>query len=100
MNILSRLRAVCSYSPARFRVGALGLNKAGIVVAVGFSRPRFNVPGGGVHAEEVVMRVARKRGVVEILIGRIGRSGEFRPIDPCSRCQKHADKLGIKIRSI
>lgn len=100
VNLFQRLISVCSHSPARFRVGALGFNRAGVIVAVGFSRPRFNRSGGGVHAEETIMRVARKRGVVKILIGRIGRSGLFRPIDPCPRCLKHAQRLGIKIESV
>lgn len=80
-------------------MAALGLNKAGVVVAVGFSRQRYQHPGGGWHAEDHIFRVARKRGVVEIVICRIGKSGVVRPIEPCRRCAHIADVLGIYIHS-
>ena len=46
------------------------------------------------------MREAKAKGIVKILICRVGRSGELRPIKPCDTCQKIADKLGIEIVSI
>lgn len=99
-SLLERLRRKAAKSPARFRVAALGLNRAGVVVAVGFSRQRYNRAGGGWHAEDHIFRVARKRGVVEIIICRVGKSGVVRPIEPCRRCSHLADVLGITIRSV
>jgi hypothetical protein len=46
------------------------------------------------------MRQAKRRGVVSIVICRIGRGGAVRPIAPCANCQKVANKLGVSITSI
>ena len=35
-----------------------------------------------------------------IVICRVGRSGNLRPIDPCPACQRVAAKYGIKIVSL
>jgi hypothetical protein len=47
-----------------------------------------------------IMVQARKYGIVRILICRVGKGGNLRPIDPCSNCKKVADKLDIKIETI
>jgi hypothetical protein len=47
-----------------------------------------------------IMVQARKYGIVRILICRVGKGGNLRPIDPCPNCKKVADKLDIKIETI
>lgn len=66
----------------------------------GFSTGKRNHPhGGGTHAERILINRYGKN-IARILIARIGRSGENRPIDPCPVCKKIADEMGIKIESI
>jgi cytidine deaminase len=61
------------------------------------NRPRFNQFGGGWHAERLVMEQAKARGIVRIIVCRVGKQGNLLPIEPCAVCQKIADKLGIKL---
>jgi hypothetical protein len=61
---------------------------------------KFGRKGGGRHAERRIMSVARRKGIVRILICRVGDGGVLRPIDPCPQCQAVADKLGIAIDTI
>ena len=82
------------------RISALGFNKKGECVAVSNNMPRFCRKGGGIHAERLIMQEARHKGIVRILICRIGKGGELRPIHPCEDCQKIADKLGIVIDTV
>jgi deoxycytidylate deaminase len=99
-KVVVRLAAKAEQSTCKFRVAAIGLNHNGDIVAVGVNKPFRQTKGGGIHAEMEVMRYARRRGVVKIIIGRIGRGGAFRPIDPCENCAAYAKKLGIKIESV
>jgi hypothetical protein len=46
------------------------------------------------------MKEARRKGITRILICRVGAGGTLRPIDPCSKCQAIADKLGIVINTV
>jgi len=55
--------------------------------------------GGGIHAEMALMAQYRKN-IHHILIVRVGRSGNFLPIDPCEMCSAKAADLGIKISSL
>lgn len=88
-------------SICRNKVAAIGLNWNGDVVSKKFNRPRFSRKGGGFHAEMEVMKEAKRKGVVAIIICRIsGENGNFLPIDPCPTCQAKANELGIKIFSI
>lgn len=87
-------------SICKFRVSALGFNRNGDCVASATNRPRFSCKGGGIHAEECLFFVARRKGIVKILICRIGCGRNLLPIDPCNRCSKIANKLGIKIETI
>ena len=87
-------------SICKFRVSAAGFNSSGECVASAVNRPRFSHKGGGIHAEQELFVIARRKGIVKILICRIGTGGAFVPIDPCERCSKIAEKLGIKIETI
>ena len=82
------------------KVSAIGLNENGDIVSKKSNRPRFSRKGGGIHAEMAVMREAKRKGVVAIIICRIGEGNSFLPIDPCDTCSTKAKELGIKIYSI
>ena len=69
-------------------------------MATSFNRKRFLRKGGGTHAEIEIFKVARRKGIVKILICRIGRGNELRPIEPCETCKKIALKLKIKIETV
>lgn len=96
-----RLKRKAKQSACNFKIAAFGLNSNGDVVSKQTNRPRFARKGGGIHAEMAVMREARQKGVVYILLCRISKdSGNLMPIHPCPVCQAKADELGIKIQSI
>ena len=98
--IHNRVVKKASQSSCRFLIAAIGFNRKGQIVVIKTNRPRFDRLGGGIHAEIQVMRLAKRYGIVKILIGRVGKAGILRPIDPCKNCLKVANKLGIKIDSI
>jgi deoxycytidylate deaminase len=52
------------------------------------------------HAEMRIMAQAKRKGVKTILVCRIGKSGNIRPINPCKTCSNKANDLGIKIISV
>lgn len=83
-----------------FRVAAIGFNSRGESVIRTCNEYRFSREGGGLHAEEKIFKVAKRKNIKTILICRISRTGNLLPIDPCNRCMKTANKLGIKIVSI
>lgn len=87
-------------SSCSYRISALGFNKNGDCVAKTFNRHRFNRKGGSDHAEMQIMRQARKKGIVHILICRVGKSGNLLPIEPCDFCRTKAEELGITISSV
>lgn len=99
-NLLNKLKRKASQSTCKSRVAALGFNGRGECVASSVNRPRLSRRGGGIHAEEQIFKVARKRGIVKILICRVGKGGELRPIEACESCSKTAKKLGIVISSV
>ena len=98
---IDRIKKKARQSICTFKVAALGFNKSGICVMARTNKPRFSRPSGGLHAEARIFPEARKRGIVRILICRVSaNTGELLPIDPCSKCQKIADKLGIVLQTI
>ena len=99
-NLLSRIKRKASQSTCKSRVAALGFNRRGQCVASAVNRPRLSRKGGGIHAEEQIFKVARKKGITKILICRVGKGGELRPIEACESCSKTAKKLGIDITSV
>ncbi len=99
-HLRDRIIRKAEQSICKLRVAALGFNKAGVCIVTRTNRPKFSRLGGSEHAEALVMKEARKKGIVRILICRIGAGGALRPIDPCSKCQAIADKLGIVIETV
>jgi cytidine deaminase len=86
-------------SVAVYRISAIGLNKKGEVIYTAVNKHRFNRPGGGTHAEMIVMLKAGP-GLKSILLCRIGNSGDLLPISPCVACARKAKELNIKIVSV
>jgi len=95
-----RLRRKACQSYCRIRVAAMGMNRNGDIVSIAYNISEFIKKGGGIHAEERIMHEARDKGIVQIIVCRINRTGKFLPIDPCERCQKHAERLGIRITTV
>jgi len=92
--LIDRLKRKAAKSLCKFRVSALGFNKSGICVATSTNHSLFKHKGGGKHAEEVLFEQTKRKGIVKILICRIGSGGALLPIDPCNRCEKKAKKIG------
>jgi len=82
------------------KVVALGFNSKNVCLITSTNKPRYSKKGGGLHAEEVIFREAKRLGIVRILICRVNESEEFLPIDPCPRCSKIANKMNIVIDTI
>ena len=97
---ISRLRNKALQSECKTKISALGLNRRGECVIVANNQKRFCRKGGGIHAEQRVFKQAMRLGVVRVIICRVGRGGDLLPIEPCSVCQKIADKMGIVIDTI
>jgi cytidine deaminase len=87
-------------SICRFKVAALGFNRDGDCVVKATNQPRFVRHGGGIHAEQRIFKVAKEKGVVAILICRVGNTGKLLPIDPCPACRKTAEDLNIRIVTV
>ena len=80
------------------KVAAIGINRKGEVVASFTNLPRFTKKGGGLHGEMRIM--LRYPSVKTIIIARVGRAGDVRPLSPCDACWSKANELGIKIVSV
>jgi cytidine deaminase len=87
LNIIQRAIKKAEQSTCKMKVAALGFNRDGVCVSAKTNKPRFQRKGGGMHAERLVMEEAKVKGIVKILICRIGKGSELRPIDPCPACQ-------------
>jgi deoxycytidylate deaminase len=88
-------------SPCRHKISAFGFNKKGELVSTAFNYSRgIFKKGAGLHAEQIVMMEARRKGVKTIFICRVNPCGLLLPIEPCEKCKKIAAKLGIKIISV
>ena len=86
-------------SPSKFKISAIGLDEKGQVLGSAFNSIRFDRFGGGVHAEMALL--SRYGNNVKIIIlCRVGKSGELRPIHPCEKCQKILDKKSIKVITV
>lgn len=99
------MRSRCTY-----RVSAVAYDKKGDVLGTSSNvHAVWNVlesdengigrRGTARHAERLLMGRYGKH-IKTIVICRVGKSGELRPIDPCPTCAKVAEKMGVKIVSI
>jgi len=93
-------RKKAAQSICRTKISAIGFNRDGVIVAKATNKPRFSRPGGGLHAERELMKMAKRKGITSILICRVNKSGGLLPVDPCEGCAEKADELGIKIYTV
>ena len=99
-RIVNLLKKKAAQTPCTFKVSAIGFNTHGEAVIRVYNEYRFDNKGGGLHAEEKIFRVAKRKNIKTILICRVSKSGSLLPIEPCKRCRSKANKLGIKIISV
>jgi len=88
-----------SQSECEHKVSAIGFNHKGEVIGTQMNTMRFNKLGGGNHAETMLMKRYGKQ-LKTIVVCRVNNSGWLLKIDPCSACQKLANKLGIKLLTL
>lgn len=97
------LRKKAAQSSSKYRISAMAFDSRGEFLGQAFNglpMDEMDVKeGSGVHAEA---RLMRKYGQVAktIVISRIGHNGDWRPIQPCPKCQELARKLGIRLETI
>ena len=107
-STLRLLKNKAMHSPCTYRISGIAFSKKGNVLGYCTnSHSKWQVlektpvgrAGTAEHCERLLIRKFGQR-IHTIVICRIGRSGEIRPIDPCKTCQKLAEKYGITIRTI
>lgn len=102
-NLIALLKKQAEKSPSSYRIGGIAVSNKGNILGTAFNSFRNEqvTPGrgSGKHCEADLIRRYGRR-ISTIIIMRIGNSGNVLHIDPCSTCQKLADKFGIKIKSI
>ncbi len=98
-ELVERLKKKAAKSPCRYKISAIGIDHRGRVIASATNLPRFPRKGGGLHAEQRVIKNS-PRSLSTIVLVRLGLLGEVRPIEPCARCKELAAKLGIKIITV
>lgn len=102
------LKEKASHSSCTYKVSAIAFDKKGNILGHATNKhSAWDVLDGGEggragtakHCErELIKRYSQN--IKTIIICRVGRSGELRPIDPCPACMKAAKKYGIKIISV
>lgn len=86
-----------SRSGSRYKVGAVAIDRRGNFLGVAVCRPRFDHLHGGEHAEMVALRKWGKR-VKSIFLMRTNKTAtSLLPIEPCERCQRVLNNLGIQV---
>lgn len=107
--VMTLLQEKAANSPCTYRISAVAFDKKGEILGhvTNSHSKNWNVlekcgvgrAGTSEHAERRLLQ--RYRDLVKtIVICRIGRSGEIRPINPCKACLKVASKYGAKIVSV
>lgn len=101
-------RKKAKQSGCMFRISAVAFDKKGDMIGHATNiHSKWNVldktkkgrSGTARHAERVLIAKFGRR-IKNIVICRIGKSGELRPIEPCETCLKVAEKYGIRIFSV
>jgi hypothetical protein len=97
-TLVSRMiRAGLRVHACRHRVIVAGTDYRGRIITLATNSPRLVTRG--FHAEERVIHTS-PRTLRRIMLLRIGARGNQLPIDPCSHCQKLANRRGITIERI
>ncbi len=99
MTIKEKLLKEAMKSTCTYKVSAIAFTKKGNILGTSYCSHRFNRRGGGIHAEQALMRKYGSR-IDTIVIMRVNKNGNILPIDPCEVCAKIADKMNIRIKSI
>lgn len=108
LAIEQRLKKKAMHSPCTYRISGIAFSKKGNVLGhCTNNHSKWQVLektpiGRAGTAEHCEKRLIEKFGqrIHTIVICRVGRSGELRPIDPCKACSKLASKYGITIKTI
>ena len=97
------LKKKAAQSASKYRISAMAFDSRGEFLGQAFNGLPMDEmdikEGSGVHAEARLMRRYGKIAKT-IVISRIGHKGDWRPIQPCQKCQQLADKLGIRLTTI
>jgi cytidine deaminase len=102
IDILTRAQRKATTSRCNYKVVAIGINNKGEVIGIKTNKPAQGMSDmfrNTIHAEEVLI-LSSPPNLKVIYIARVGRGGDFLPIDPCNNCRELADKRGIKIRRL
>jgi len=67
------------------------------IISIATNAPRFI--NRGLHAEERIIHCS-PRSLRRIMLLRVGSKGNLLIIHPCDKCQRLADKRGVKIERI
>ncbi len=95
-SILTRAIKKARKSCCLFKISAMALNRKGEVISTTTNRHRFDGKGRGLHAEMILMK-RHPKSVKTIIICRVGKGGDLRPVHPCKMCSEKALELGVKI---
>lgn len=103
VEIIRQLRSKAWQSPCSYKLSGIAFSKKGEVLGMAMNNYRKdNIHEGkysGRHVERALIERYGKN-IATILIMRIGKSGDIRPIDPCPHCAELARKMGITIKSV
>lgn len=108
LSIEAFLKKKAMHSPCTYRISGIAFSKKGNVLGhCTNNHSKWQVLektpiGRAGTAEHCEARLIKKFGqrIHTIIICRVGRSGEIRPIDPCENCSKLAKKYGITIKTV
>ena len=102
------LKKKAMHSPCTYKISGIAFSKKGNVLGhctnnhskwQVLEKTPIGRAGTAEHCEKRLIEKFGKR-IHTIVICRVGRSGELRPIDPCKACSKLALKYGITIKTI
>ncbi len=106
--LLSFLKNKAKHSPCTYKISGVAISKKGNILGhctnnhskwQVLEKTPIGRAGTAEHCERKLIQKFGNR-IHTIIICRIGRSGEIRPIDPCKTCAKLADKYGITIKTV
>lgn len=108
VKLIKHLTKKALKSHCTYKVSAVAFdNKGNVLGSIANKHSKWDVlekehagrAGTAEHPER--MLIARYgKNVKTLVICRVGRAGELRPIDPCPACAKVAKKYGVKILSV
>jgi len=85
-------------SDCTYKISAIGFNSKGDVIGSAINRKHRFGRYNGLHAE--IALIKKYHGIASVLICRVNKTGKLLPIDPCPRCKKLLDNMGIRIYTL